>query len=157
MSTFIFGLSDKDGTYDSIVTPSGSLDAVPQNPSDHGGCKSCTFHGGKSVGGMLCFDTPYCSASRRADGVEVVWVKRDTALPRQTSANPPALEGTWSFSEGHLRHHATNGCTTSWAIELADNSFIRQALAWNDPNGDFDGLSRIYLLEILLKDFGLSR
>lgn len=64
---------------------------------------------------------------------------------------------SYDFREGQLVRLYHDRPETAWSIYDAPDRILRDALAWNDPNGDFDTLKRVHLLEIFLSDFIVSR
>lgn len=64
---------------------------------------------------------------------------------------------SYDFREGQLVRMYHGRPETAWYIYDATDDILRDAIAWNDPNGDFDNLSRVHLLEIFLSDFIVSR
>jgi hypothetical protein len=64
---------------------------------------------------------------------------------------------SYDFQEGQIVELFHGVPAESWDIYSAPNDIIRSALAWNDSNGDFEGLERVTLLEIFLSDFIQSK
>jgi hypothetical protein len=64
---------------------------------------------------------------------------------------------TYDFKEGQLCELFFGRPHNAWLIYDAPDDVIRKAIAWNDPNGDFDELGRMHLLEIFLSDFIVSK
>jgi hypothetical protein len=64
---------------------------------------------------------------------------------------------SYDFREGQLVRLFHGRPETAWDIYTLPDDELRAALAWNDPDGDFDTLPRATLLEIFLYDFIVSR
>jgi hypothetical protein len=64
---------------------------------------------------------------------------------------------SYDFQEGQLVQLFEGRPQASWDIYSVPNEMLESALAWNDSNGDFDGLERVTLLEIFLSDFIQSK
>lgn len=64
---------------------------------------------------------------------------------------------SYDFQEGQIVELFHGVPADAWPIHTAPDDVLRQALAWNDKNGDFDNLSRVHLLEIFLSDFIVSK
>lgn len=64
---------------------------------------------------------------------------------------------TYTFTEGQIVELFHGRPQDAWNIYDAPDDVIRRAIAWNDPNGDFDDVPRVQLLEIFLADFIVSK
>lgn len=64
---------------------------------------------------------------------------------------------SYDFQEGQIVELFHGVPADAWPIQTVPDDVLRQALAWNDKNGDFDNLSRVHLLEIFLSDFIVSK
>ena len=64
---------------------------------------------------------------------------------------------SYDFQESQLIKLFHNRPEEAWSIYEAPTEELRNAIAWNDKNGDFDELERIQILEIFLADFIHSR
>jgi hypothetical protein len=64
---------------------------------------------------------------------------------------------SYDFREGQLVRLYHGVPETAWPIYDTPDAVLRDAISWNDPDGDFDTLTRVYLLEIFLSDFVVSR
>jgi hypothetical protein len=60
---------------------------------------------------------------------------------------------TYDFREGQLVRLYHGVPETAWTIYDTPDDVLRAAIAWNDPDGDFDDLARVHMLEIFLHDF----
>ena len=60
---------------------------------------------------------------------------------------------SYDFKEGQIVRLFHGVPDDAWPVYTVPDDVLRQALAWNDSNGDFEGLARIHLLEIFLSDF----
>jgi hypothetical protein len=59
----------------------------------------------------------------------------------------------YDFQDGQLIELFHGRPQAAWDIYTVPDEILRKALAWNDRNGDFDGVPRVHLLEIFLVDF----
>lgn len=59
---------------------------------------------------------------------------------------------TYDFKEGQLIK-LFHGSSEAWDIYHAPTEELRNAIAWNDANGDFEELLRVDILEIFIMDF----
>jgi hypothetical protein len=64
---------------------------------------------------------------------------------------------SYDFQEGQLVELFHGVPQMAWTIHQLPDQVLQGALMWNDPNGDFDGLTRQTMLEIFLHDFIVSR
>lgn len=64
---------------------------------------------------------------------------------------------TYDFKEGQLVRLYHGIPETAWTIYEAPDDVLREAITWNDPDGDFDDLQRVQMLEIFLSDFIMNR
>ena len=64
---------------------------------------------------------------------------------------------SYDFKEGQLVRLFHGVPETAWDIYATPDDELRAAIAWNDPDGDFDGLPRVTMLEIFLHDFIVDR
>ncbi len=64
---------------------------------------------------------------------------------------------SYDFLEGQLIELFHGIPQEAWSIHDVPDSELRKAIAWNDPNGDFDHLDRVTMLEIFIHDFIVSR
>jgi hypothetical protein len=64
---------------------------------------------------------------------------------------------SYDFQEGQLVQLFEGRPHAAWDIYSVPNEMLESALAWNDANGDFEGLARVTLLEIFLSDFIQSK
>lgn len=64
---------------------------------------------------------------------------------------------SYDFQEGQLVELFHGVPQEAWTIFEAPDQVIHGALLWNDPDGDFDDLTRQTLLEIFLHDFIVTR
>ena len=69
-------------------------------------------------------------------------------------ANPNV---SYDFKEGQVVSLFYGVPQEAWSIYEASDDVLREALSWNDKDGDFDGLPRVALLEIFLADFVMNR
>jgi hypothetical protein len=60
---------------------------------------------------------------------------------------------TYDFKEGQLIRLFHGVPESAWLISETPGSVLIECLSWNDANGDFEGLDRVTLLEVLLSDF----
>lgn len=60
---------------------------------------------------------------------------------------------SYDFREGQLVMMFHDRPQDSWDIYSVPNDVLIDVLAWNDPNGDFQDLDRVQLLEIFITDF----
>lgn len=67
------------------------------------------------------------------------------------------MSTSYDFQEGQIVELFHGVPADAWLIQDAPDDVIRAALAWNDANGDFEGLDRLRLLEIFLADFIVSK
>jgi hypothetical protein len=64
---------------------------------------------------------------------------------------------TYDFQEGQIVELFHGVPADAWDIFSAPDDVLRKVIAWNDPNGDFDELERVHMLEIFLSDFIQSK
>ncbi len=64
---------------------------------------------------------------------------------------------TYDFQEGQLVELFHNRPQNAWDIFSTTDDKLKQVLAWNDKDGDFQDLERVHLLEIFISDFIQSR
>lgn len=64
---------------------------------------------------------------------------------------------TYDFKEGQIVRLYHGVPETAWTIYDTPDDVLREAIAWNDPDGDFDDLQRVQMLEIFLSDFIINR
>ena len=64
---------------------------------------------------------------------------------------------SYDFLEGQLCELFHGVPHNAWAIYEVPDDVLRQALAWNDKDGDFAECDRLGMLEIFLHDFVVSR
>lgn len=60
---------------------------------------------------------------------------------------------SYDFKEGQLVRLFHGVPDKAWHIYKAPTEELRNAIAWNDANGDFDELQRVDILEVFLSDF----
>jgi hypothetical protein len=64
---------------------------------------------------------------------------------------------SYDFKEGQLIRLFHGVPESACSISEAPDSVLIECLSWNDANGDFEGLDRVTLLEILLSDFIVNK
>lgn len=64
---------------------------------------------------------------------------------------------TYDFQEGQIVELFHGRPQAAWDIFSVPDDVLRKVIAWNDPNGDFDELERVHMLEIFIADFIVSR
>lgn len=64
---------------------------------------------------------------------------------------------SYTFTEGQIVELFHGVPQNAWPIYSAPDDVIVRALAWNDANGDFEGLPRVHLLQIFLSDFIVNK
>lgn len=64
---------------------------------------------------------------------------------------------SYDFVDGQIVELFHDRPQNAWTIYEAPDDVLRRAIAWNDPDGDFDTLSRQSMLEIFLHDFVVTR
>ena len=60
---------------------------------------------------------------------------------------------SYDFKEGQLVKLFYGRPDEAWDIYNAPTEELRNAITWNDRNGDFDHLERVDILEIFISDF----
>jgi len=63
------------------------------------------------------------------------------------------LNVSYDFKEGQLIKLFHGRPDQAWHIYQAPTEELRNAITWNDRNGDFDHLERVDILEIFISDF----
>jgi hypothetical protein len=64
---------------------------------------------------------------------------------------------SFDFVEGQLVELYMGVPSDSWRIYDVPDDVLREALQWNDPDGDFEQLGRLQMLEVFLHDFVVDR
>ena len=64
---------------------------------------------------------------------------------------------SYDFREGQIVELFHGRPQAAWDIFSVPDDVLRKAIAWNDPDGDFDGLERAHMLEIFIEDLIVSR
>lgn len=64
---------------------------------------------------------------------------------------------SYDFIEGQIVELYIGVPADSWRIYEAPDHVLREALSWNDSNGDFEELDRVQLLEVFLHDFVVNK
>jgi hypothetical protein len=64
---------------------------------------------------------------------------------------------SYAFTEGQIVELFHGAPQAAWDIAAAPDEILIRALSWNDANGDFDGLTRLNLLIIFIRDFVVSK
>jgi hypothetical protein len=64
---------------------------------------------------------------------------------------------SYDFKEGQLVRLFHGVPESAWLINEAPNDVLIECLSWNDLNGDFEGLNRQILLELLLSEFIVNK
>ena len=76
-------------------------------------------------------------------------------LPTISLVKP--LKITYDFMDGEVVELRDGEVDKTWSIHTIPDDVLRHVLYWNDKDGDFDGLSRLQMLEIFLSDFVINR
>jgi hypothetical protein len=63
------------------------------------------------------------------------------------------LNVSYDFKEGQLIKLFHGRPDEAWDIYHAPTEELRNAITWNDRNGDFEELQRVDILEIFISDF----
>jgi hypothetical protein len=63
------------------------------------------------------------------------------------------MSTSYDFKEGQLVKLFHGRPEKAWDIYHAPTEELRNAITWNDRNGDFDHLERVDILEIFISDF----
>lgn len=64
---------------------------------------------------------------------------------------------SFDFREGQLVELWYGVPADAWTIYEVPDDKLREAIAWNDRDGDFDDCDRTTMLEIFLHDFIMDR
>jgi hypothetical protein len=64
---------------------------------------------------------------------------------------------SYDFKEGQLIRLFHGVPESAWLISEAPEDVLIECLSWNDSNGDFEGLNRFTLLELLLSEFIVNK
>jgi hypothetical protein len=75
----------------------------------------------------------------------------------ETRSNGPSSNTiSYDFKDGQLIRLFHGRPEEAWCIYSVPDEILREAISWNDRDGDFEDVSRVHMLEIFLADFVIN-